>query len=79
MRQHIHGNSISSTAELNFDFEIFQSMYLWESQNYATMEIPRETVVAGKANSCNVGSARCALIAAKIDATSVRPLEKSRI
>ena len=79
MRQHIHGNSISSTAELDIDFEIFQSMYLWESLNYATMESPRETVVAGKANSCSVGSASFALIAAKIEATSVGPLEKSRL
>ena len=40
---------------------------------------PQESVVAGKAKNCSVGSARCALIAAKIDATSVRPFEESRI
>ena len=38
-----------------------------------------EDVVAGKARSCTVGSARCALIAAKIDATSLRPFEESSI
>ena len=40
---------------------------------------PQESVVAGKAKNCSVGSARCALAAAKIDATSVRPFEESRI
>ena len=43
------------------------------------LETPHQSVVAGKAKSYSVGSARCALIAAKIDAMSVRPFEESRI
>ena len=43
------------------------------------LETPHQSVVAGKAKSYSVGSARCALIAAQIDATSVRPFEESRI
>ena len=39
----------------------------------------RESVVAGIVKSCSLGFARCAFIAAKIDATSVRPFEESRI
>ena len=40
---------------------------------------PPESVVGGRAKSCSVGSAHCALIAAKIDAASVKPFEESRI
>ena len=39
----------------------------------------RESVVAGIVKSYSLGFARCAFVAAKIDATSVRPFEESRI
>ena len=66
------------------DFEIFQ--VLGESLNYAKMAtwlpkmpsepLPRPEIALSHGEQRAAG---CALIAAKIDATSVRPFEESRI
>ena len=84
MRQHTQSNSISSTAEWTWISKYFK--VLGESLNYATMAtwlpkmpsepLPRPEIALSHGEQRAAG---CALIAAKIDATSVRPFEESRI